>query len=60
MWIVLSYKIKEINTLKKNLSDMLGMLNYFVPQVKYHKNLGNKFKIIKICWKVISFVSIKV
>lgn len=48
MWIVLSYKIKEINTLKKNLSDMLGNTpDYFVPQVKYHKNLGNKFKIIK-------------
>ena len=48
MWIVFSYKIKEINTLKKNLSDILGKTpDYFIPQVKYQKILGNKFKTIK-------------
>ena len=48
MWIVFSYKIKELNTLKKNLQNILGNTpDYFIPQVKYQKNLGNKFKTIK-------------
>ena len=48
MWIVFNYKIKEINTLKENLKKILGNApDYFIPQVKYQKILGNKFKIIK-------------
>ncbi len=48
MWIVFNYKIKEINTLKKNLKNILGNTpDYFIPQIKYQKSLGNKFKTIK-------------
>jgi hypothetical protein len=45
MWIVASYKTKEINTLKKNLKRILGNApDYFIPEIEYQKNIGNKFK----------------
>ena len=45
MWVVLKYKLNEINILKENLNRILGKnLIYFVPKIEYQKNIGNKFK----------------
>ena len=45
MWVVLKYKLNEINILKENLNRILGKNPiYFVPKIEYQKNIGNKFK----------------
>lgn len=45
MWIVVNYKTKEINILKKNLKKKLGNApDYFIPKIEYQKSIGNKFK----------------
>ena len=45
MWIIAKYKLHELNTLKKNLKEILGNdPEYFIPKIKYNKIVKKKFK----------------
>ena len=45
MWIIVKYKLHEINTLKNKLKEILGNApEYFMPKIKYNKIVKKKFK----------------
>ena len=45
MWIIAKYKNKELNLLKKNLTDALNEnLFFYTPKIKYQKVISGRFK----------------
>ncbi len=45
MWIVIKYKINQLNILKDNLKNLLGNEpEYFMPEIKYNKIVKNNYK----------------
>ena len=47
MWIVIKYKTRELNILKKAMKELLNENpEYFLPQIKYSKIINKKFKFL--------------
>ena len=45
MWIVLKYKVKELNLLKRKFRDFFDeSINFYIPKIKYQKVIGTKLK----------------
>ena len=45
MWIIIKYKVKEINLVLNNLKKVIGeMPEFCIPKIKHTKYLGNKPK----------------
>tara|TARA_Y100000996_G_C22447753_1_gene612513 strand:+ start:493 stop:993 length:501 start_codon:yes stop_codon:yes gene_type:complete len=48
MWIVIKYKINQLNILKDNLKKILGNEpEYFIPKIRYDKIVKNNYKTLQ-------------
>ena len=48
MWIVIKYKINQLNILKDNIKKVIGNdPEYFMPQIRYNKIIKNNYKTLQ-------------